>query len=106
MFLSQMYTCLTFFLMYIYKLFFQSSLLSFIIAHTSILLLDLILHFPVQAESTVLFKSVGDKMQADYPTVAIKEPCELLCLFPGSLVKPLAAQPRLVLSKGFTVKCK
>lgn len=64
------------------------------------------MHFPVQAESTVLFKSVGDKMQADYLTVAIKEPCELLCLFQGSLVKPLAAEPRLVLSKGFTVKCK
>lgn len=64
------------------------------------------MHFPVQAESTVLFKSVGDKMQADYLTGAIKEPCELLWLLPGSLVKPLAVEPRLMLSKGFTVKCK
>lgn len=64
------------------------------------------MRFPVQAESTVLFKSAGDKMQADYLTGAIKEPRELLCLLQGSLVKPLAVEPRLVLSKGFTVKCK
>lgn len=66
--------------LYIYKLFIHSSLLSFIIEHRSILIFGLIMHFPVQAESTALFKSVGDKMQADYLTVAIKEPCELLCL--------------------------
>lgn len=72
MFLSQMYTCLTFFL-YIHKLFIQSPLLSFII-----LILALIMGLPVQAESTALFKSAGDKMQADYLTGAIKEPRELL----------------------------
>lgn len=64
------------------------------------------MHFPVQAESTALLKSVGDKMQADYLTVAIKEPCELLRLLQGSLVKPLVAEPRLMLSKGLTTKCK
>lgn len=58
---------------------------------------------PVQAETTALFKSAGDKMQADYLTVVIKEARELLCLPQGSLVKPLAAEPRLVLSIGFTV---
>lgn len=53
-----------------------------------------------------LFKSAGDKMQADYLTGAIKEPRELLCLLQGSLVKPLAAEPSSALSKGFTPKCK
>lgn len=105
MFLSQMYTCLTFFI-YIHKLFIQSPLLSFVIARASLLILGVIMRFPVQPESTALFKSAGDKMQADYLTGAIKEPRELLCLLQGSLVKPLAAEPRLVLSKGFTVKCK
>lgn len=64
------------------------------------------MHFPVQAASAALFKSAGDKIQADYLTVAIKEPCELLFLLQGSLVKPLAAEPRLMLSKGLTAKCK
>lgn len=90
----------------IHKLFIQSPLLSFIIARASLLILALMMRFPVQAESTALFKSAGDKMQADYLTGAIKEPRELLCLLQGSLVKPLAAEPRPVLSKGFTVKCK
>lgn len=89
-FISQMCTCLSFF--YIYKLFIHSSLLSFIIEHRSILIFGLIMHFP--AESRALFKSVGDKTQADYLTAAIKEPCELLWLVQGSLVKPLAGQAK------------
>lgn len=103
---SDIYLSDLFFLKSIYKLFIHSSLLSFIIEHRSILIFGLIMHFPVQAESTALLKSAGDKMQADYLTVAIKEPCERRCLLQGSLVKPLAAEPRQMLSKGLTAKCK